>query len=470
MIYILYPILLCCLPVHCIYAQNISEFSLKGYLKTLFTVLLITLIFTGILNSFTNNINLSCFIFSILFFIFLYGNYVFILIFSEYKRGLKRYQYGFFAFYIMGALFIVGMIFALFKNINLSGISKVLFYISLFLNVFLLADILQKLSYTNVKVELEKSRFDKEKIKTLPDIYHIILDSHAGFFHKKYSDENFKNALLKRGFCVYENFQSNYNTTSISLPSMLNMEYIANLVKPENGRYLPDMTYPYYANNRVFSIFKSLGYKFNIFIDAYFYSMLFKHNVNMHISGRVNSLLRVLCFSSLAGIFYKKSQNLDDTLHHQIKNFQASGINRDENPSFSYMHILAPHWSYLCDENGILIPKKQQRNLQHFLSYTKYVDKQVIKLIDSILKNKKKNSLIILHSDHGPLDTHILMAMYLPEGDKDDFISTNSTLVNLYRCIFNKYFNTGYELCEDKIYKIDNYFKLREVDFDAPSA
>ncbi|MBS4759863.1 MAG: sulfatase-like hydrolase/transferase [Clostridium sp.] len=370
----------------------------------------------------------------------------------------------------MAALFIAGLIFALFENINLSGLSKVLFYISLFLNVFVLADIVQKLSYTNVKVDIEKNVFDKEKMKVLPDVYHIILDSHAGFFHKKYSDENFKNALLKRGFCLYENFQSNYNTTSISLPSMLNMEYIENLVKPENGRYLPDMTYPYYANNRVFSIFKKLGYKFNIFIDAYFYSMLFKHNVNMYISGRVNSLLRVLSFSSLTGIFCKKLQNLDDALHHPIKNFQASGINLDEEPSFSYMHILAPHWPYLCDENGKLLPKKQQQDLQHFLSYTKYVDKQVINLIDSILANKKKNSLIILHSDHGPLDTHILMAMYLPEGDKDDFINTNTTLVNLYRCIFNKYFDTSYEFLEDRVYKIDNYFKLREVDFDAPSA
>ena len=489
MIYSLYGFLLCLFPVHSHYAQNISEISLSEYVKTLIGILLVVLAGVLGLNLLVKNIHLSCLIFSFVFYVILYAHYFYIALFSEYKRSKKLYKYLFLAIYIIGSLLLSTGIYFVFKQVNLLAFSKLLFYFSFFITLFVLGDIFSKYSNSKVNVDLDDNNFDKltTKESDYPDIYHILLDSHPGFSHENYVDYEFKSELEKRGFYIYEDFQSNYNTTSVSLPSMLNMDYVQNFITPKNDGYTPDLTYPYYANNAVFSklkklgykfntpkndgytpdltypyyannaVFsklKKLGYKFNLFIDPYFYAMLSRHTDSTIDSGRSNYLNKLLLFSSIGGIFVNKSQNLEDT-----------GISNSKTPAFSYMHILAPHWPYLCNENGVEFSKRAHYNNANYFTYAKFVDKQILGLIDEILERKKDNSLIVLHSDHSLFDTHILMAVNFPKSEDSNCLKKTGSLVNLYRCIFNKYFGFNYEMLENKAYKIDIYFRLKEVDF-----
>ena len=467
MIYSLYSFLLCLFPVHSHYAQNISEISLSEYVKTLIGILLIVLAGVLGLNLLVKNIHLSCLIFSFVFYVILYANYFYIALFSEYKRSKKLYKYLFLASYIIGSLLLSTGIYFVFKQVNLLAFSKLLFYFSFFITIFVLADIFSKYSNSRVKIDFDKDNFVdlSDEKSDYPDIYHILLDSHPGFSHENYVDYEFKSELEKRGFCIYKDFQSNYNTTSVSLPSMLNMDYVQNFITPKNDGYTPDLTYPYYANNAVFSKLKKLGYKFNLFIDSYFYAMLSRHTDSTIDSGRSNYLNKLLLFSSIGGIFANKSQNLEDTISKPIKQFKKIGISNSKTPAFSYMHILAPHWPYLCNENGVEFSKRAHYNNANYFTYAKFVDKQILGLIDEILERKKDNSLIVLHSDHSLFDTHILMAVNFPKSEDSNCLKKTGSLVNLYRCIFNKYFGFNYEMLENKAYKIDIYFRLKEVDF-----
>ena len=84
-------------------------------------------------------------------------------------------------------------------------------------------------SQTNSEKEnLIKKEINIEKQKNFPNIYHIILDCHIGFGIKEYFDEEFFNALKERGFYNIKNFKSNYNMTQLSMPSIMNMDYIHN--------------------------------------------------------------------------------------------------------------------------------------------------------------------------------------------------------------------------------------------------
>ena len=86
-------------------------------------------------------------------------------------------------------------------------------------------------------------------------------------------------------------------------------------------------------------------------------------------------------------------------------------------------------------------------------------------MIDDILKNNKK-SIIVIQSDHGydfdidyenPSELSlqqrfsIINAIYLPDKGKDDLYE-GITPVNIFRIIFNNYFDASYEILEDRMY------------------
>ena len=84
----------------------------------------------------------------------------------------------------------------------------------------------------------------------------------------------------------------------------------------------------------------------------------------------------------------------------------------------------------------------------------KFTNSKTIELIDLIIKEKSRTSIIILQSDHGqrigvdwekPTDDMIIQSLnnfnayYLPDVEKD-LIYDGMTPVNTFRIIFNTYF------------------------------
>ena len=71
---------------------------------------------------------------------------------------------------------------------------------------------------------------DTGNLSQFPDIYFIILDTYADYNILKdlfnFDNIEFLSYLSEKGFFVVENSFSNYHTSPLSIPSMMNMEYI----------------------------------------------------------------------------------------------------------------------------------------------------------------------------------------------------------------------------------------------------
>ena len=140
-------------------------------------------------------------------------------------------------------------------------------------------------------------------------------------------------------------------------------------------------------------------------------------------------------------------------------------VSRIPGPKFVYMHLPAPHPSYVLGPNG-----EYQPNTETIPGYTDsvtYLNKRILETIRLILKNAKNPPVIILQADHGwggaePANRmQILNAYFLPGGG-GQAIYPSITPVNTFRIVFNQYFNSNFKLLEDKSYfsPDGDYFNL----------
>lgn len=469
--YFLYPLILFLIPVHAAFANNYLEVPKRDYVKALiFMEITIGLLLLGCL-FLINNQSLAALIFSLNFAYLLNANILYIALFSEYKRSKIRY-FVLFCVYSVSLMSLLSLVvYSIFKNVELSFFDAVMFWGSLIITGFIAADVLPKFLKSFESVDIQKTVLKKN----LPDIYHIVLDSHPGFYMNNLCDEYFEKELKKCGFKVFSNFKSNYKITAHSIPSMFNMSYIHEFVKPTfEERYLPNDTYEYYAKNEVFKVLYQYNYKFNFYTHACFNYIVEKNKKNLDIANGFviggNSVFKVLYFNSIFSSLYKVFKYKNPV--NEIFNAFAKGIKKKFNkPVYHYMHVLAPHTPYLMDEKGESIIFENQYKNEYFFPYIKYIDKMTLNLINKIKEEMNSNSLIIIHSDHNherwnDESFNILMAIYFPKNTGIDLFEENNSmsLVNFFRIIFNKLFDCNFELKEDKYYYTDSEnFVIREV-------
>ena len=480
--YKIFPLILCLIPVHSIYAQNIGEIKFKTYIDELIKVSLIILISNYITNLFINNIATTGIIFSIAFFSYSYGNCLYLKTFSPFQRTKNSTKFLFLSLYLLVlSMLLIGTysILHLFPSLSIL-ISKSLFYISSFITFFVLIDIYNKEKAINSiskdEIQTTKDKKENEFIKLAeinkadcPDIYHIILDAHSGFDNPLLCDNYFKTELEKRGFHICKGVRSNYPMTGMSLPSMLNLNYVDTFFPKDKEPAQIKKMWEFYNDNIVFKTLKKLDYKFACIYSNYFlkimnHSYIKKTDIinNPHKS---NSILSLLYFLSLNYVITPNGICFDNKNIEKILNTHNSVCSQTfQNPTYYYAHILAPHYPYSKNESGKKIPISEQKNIKNYMTYQKYINKTFLKNIDTIQKNMKDNSIIILHSDHSICyngDTkgryNILCAIYSKNADFKTLIPDNSTLVNIYRYIFNKLFNTNLEILPNKYFQIINY-------------
>lgn len=471
-IYFYYPIILGLLPVHSLYAQNISEIARREYIQVCVFLTIALTIGLFIVNFFIQNADLAALIMSFIYFALLYENYFKIAFMSDYKKALKLNSAIFDVVYCVLVFIISSFLFIFLKNSNILFLSKTIFWLSIFITFFILVDILKKENKIdntiNDTIELNINYEDK------PDIYQIIFDTHNGFDNKENCDYDFKDALEKRGFKIYTKCKSNYNRTMLSVPSMLNMDYVQNIIEDKPFFFKIEQTSKYYADNKIWKLLKKSGYNLSI-VNHFLLSKLFKKSYftsfdTIYTKQNTVGLKRLLIFSSIFKVNkkrieeykYSSIQNCLDFIYKHLKNI------KNDTPQYFFMHILAPHLPYFFYEDGKPIPSKERLNNTHYFSYEKYTNKKIISLIDEIMTNMKKNSIIILHGDHGvhDLDSQfkVLCAIYYPPKYSNINIPQNATLVNIFRYIFNNVFSTKLEILENKLYETNDIdFIVKDV-------
>ncbi|MFZ1371869.1 MAG: sulfatase-like hydrolase/transferase, partial [Ferruginibacter sp.] len=261
---------------------------------------------------------------------------------------------------------------------------------------------------------------------------------------------------------------ANYDFTPFSMSSILNMQYV-----PENYRKQaltqPDIQQRFgeIRHAQVFSIFKNLGYTIqnNSIFDIKDHPSLYRYNglFPMHATLLTNKIFHKRLIKDigwwlvtgkfeipfLKNYYLYRKDDYNVQVEQKIMEAAASG---PAQPSFFYGHLFLPHGQFYRDSTGAfntadkILDLKYLEDKSLYLSYLKYTNKVIEKLVNKIVDSDPAAAIIIL-SDHGfydyanpgdydPYNFDSICFLRLP-GTKPDSSNLPRSNVNFFRYLFN---------------------------------
>lgn len=499
--YLLVALALSTFPVTILYSSNFQNTNLVMYILPLAFVYLITLIFYTFLFLFFKNKNFkNVYLFSSVFsiWVFIYG------IINEKLIGYNSDIINFLGtnrFLLPISLIILFFIFYIFNRRINEDISKYKFILTylILLNIFPLVNVFYEslILIKNKSIIIEKNT-NKNKFNAegkSPNVYYIILDGYSSTSSMKklfnFNNSDFNLNLENIGFKIQSNSKSNYCRTNFSLSSTLNLNYIQNIT---NKKLFETDLNTYISDNLVLKFFRNKNYKYFLFDSGFGMKkkyesdeILVKSNnvfLSKFFSTSDNDLYSVFINNS---IFKILNSNLIGNI--SVKNYSSKVLNvfeklpliaKNKNKKFVFAHIISPHPPFLFNEYGIINEygydtqdKLWDRKL--YFDQLKFINKEIVKMVRQIIINDKNDKIIIIQGDHG--------SRILPENNKLStnqtwveerfsnfnaiYVSNNliykkslenewdKTSVNTFRIIFNKIFNSNFQLLSDKLYYSD---------------
>ena len=330
----------------------------------------------------------------------------------------------------------------------------------------------------------------------LPDVYYIILDGYP----RSGSPESFDNTpfiteLESRGFYVDPDARSNYPRTQWSILSALNMNYVD---LHDSSQQTALHLHKAAANHALGRIMKRLGYRY-VHVSSSWFITNKSPNADLVVSfgprGRIVSgyttedpclAERILNPSNVFATGFLQTTMVKQFLPLNILDQYDSCVYYWKHPSWSldwlefmrespgldrpkfvFGHFLKPHHPHSFDRHGNISPDWDGWGDDHdptvesaFYGQILWLNDRLLEVVDSILAEYEEPPIIIIMSDHGvrdrglvdPIATEIFAAYLLPD-DGETIIYPSITPVNLFRSIFNYYFDLDFELLEDKVYQ-----------------
>jgi len=332
------------------------------------------------------------------------------------------------------------------------------------------------LSFQASQKLLDVSIFEANDSIQKPDVYFLLLDAYSGDVTLKndfeYDNSKFFEALEQREFFVQRDSLSNYPNTALSMPSIMNMNYLDFIPKLQ-GEESKDLrlTKQLWAENKVMQVFHANDYEIYSFHGRLGSSSdmvtenFCKFDLNLNpefIYELVNHYVPI----SLVRVQFLESQHFDTVtcVLDTMLNFEKN----TDKPIYVHMHIRFPHQPLVFDSDGNKISEPvsthrfDSKLKDAYLQQLIFANKKTIEIIDHI-KQKNSDSVIILMSDHGgrfgvnwenPSDMDYfralsnLNAVYFPGKDDDSMMDIST--VNVFRILFNLYFDADYEILEEK--------------------
>lgn len=470
-IYALFPVLF-------IFLDNINEIPLNDLFLPLVTAVLILIIPWGILTYFIGQkrsaLISTLFIFIIIIFAYtrsgfiyheildlriLASNYILIPIFLAFTIGISIY--------------------ILRKEIS-PKVTQTLNIMSLVMVSFLIFQIglfsMVDESFVEAQELLDVPVFQMNENITTPNVYLLMLDAYSGNIllenDFEYDNSEFYKQLRERGFFVQERSFSNYPNTELSMPSIMNMNYLDFLIQMQ-GENSDDMrlTQKLWNENKVMQVFQANGYEIYSFhgrngsssdmVTANFCTLPFNYSLDF-VRALSDFYIPISSIREKVGLdthFRTVSCVLETT-----KDFEEPN-----NPFYMHMHIRLPHQPFVFDVEGNRVSEPQiefhrfdERLKDAYLQQTLFTNSKTIEIIDSI-QQKDPSTVIILMSDHAgrfdidwenPSEIDLyrglnnLMTVYFPE--KESLIPEHISTVNVFRIFFNIYFNAEYEILDER--------------------
>lgn len=359
----------------------------------------------------------------------------------------------------------------------------------------------------------QKSKMGETDISIVygqPDIYYIILDGYArsDYMLQSYGYDNteFISFLENKGFYIADASHSNHNWTSLSLASSLNMDFAQNLnLRLVRGSY-PSVFVRPIQQSRTRQKLEDLGYSIvgtrTGYIptevedgDYFFYPDIegfeeTKKPFSLYLNAFESLLINTSAGKIITDFTDPETNNWvgfrTDYPHNILRGIILSQfltlekIPEMPEPTFSFVHIVAPHSPYLFGPDGeprtnsevftLIEDEKKDQDKYLYRDQAIYITKRIQDVIQVIIDQSPSPPIIILQADHGPggggpgQRTAILNAYYFP-GGCDHLLYPSITPVNSFRILFDCYFGDSYELLPDTIYfsdwprEADYYFK-----------
>jgi len=326
-----------------------------------------------------------------------------------------------------------------------------------------------------------------------PDIYYFILDGYANAEslkeHFNFDNHEFVADLKEMGFYIAEDSHSNYASTTLSIASSLNMEYLDSLV-PAIQEDSDDRSslFDRVRDSNILNFIKTKGYAFVHFISPF--SIVADNpcaDVNVRCIYNNEFLLQLVKVSALSPFEQVLNVVREDFRKGILKTFsELKKVAEHESPKLVFAHIITPHPPFLFGPNG---EAKENAALEldgevwdqktAYVDQITFLNKKLKGILETILTKSSRKPIIILQADHGsstsgdwknPDETFIkermgiFHALLLPEGG-DKVLYPSLTPVNSFRLIFNHYLDGDFEILKDRVYfsTYEKPFRLRDV-------
>ncbi len=325
-----------------------------------------------------------------------------------------------------------------------------------------------------------------------PNIYYIILDMYTNpdAIHRYLGHDvsDFVSYLRRRGFYVPIPSYSNYSQTITSIPSSMNFSYLDIIARAQGARTSDRFPLAELLGNcRVTRVLKHYGYRIVAFPSEY-EPITIPSDVNIH-AARGFSDFQVAIFNTTPlrlCASYRQPSFDSFHRHRNMLNWQFEQIPATaalEGPFFVFAHILAPHPPVVFDaqgrpiiQNPVLIgtdeviddaQESRKKKQEMYCGEVTYLNTRIEQMVDRILTNAKRPTVIVLQGDHGPdfplkvqgraakknypLRFAILNAYYFP-GDRPAALYPGITPVNTFRLILNHCLGAKLPLLPDEHY------------------
>ena len=338
----------------------------------------------------------------------------------------------------------------------------------------------------------------------LPDVYLIIMDAYERddilWEMHGYDNTPFLRALESRGFYVARGSMSNYRHTELSIPSLLNMEYVQNLP----GAHSPEShntsgMIELLKDSRLRRELECLGYAtvaietgvvWSEWRDAdYFISREAGVLYRLQFAGGLTRFESLLLRTTMARALFDLTTRVGvppDALandpvdvHRERVLFefeQLKTIPELPGPKLVFAHVLSPHPPMVFGPNGEHVDEAtfetdaggQQSGsplLRAYANQVHYLNSQLLEVVSAIQAKSASPPVIIIQGDHGWADRNaedklsILNVYHFPDRDYTALYPT-ITPVNSFRVILNQYLGGDFALLEDV-----SYFSTEEAVF-----
>ena len=495
--YPLHPLLVGLFPVVALFAANLEVTWIENVVLPGLVSMTIAMVLWGVLYIVTGAYRASALVAS--WFVILFFSYGY---FFAFTNESIRHRY---LLLTWGVLFVVGIacVYRLKKfDKKITAIANVMAVVLVAVSFFQIAAFKINAYLTEPSIADHIGSFDYGTVtrpRVLPDVYNIIVDGYAGEWswenYYQHDISEFTEYLRRNDFYIVPKSSSNYPKTIYSLSSQLNMDYLDELLGVKESVLMLEEQRPNHPrlarlieNNRVLHFLKGEGYS-TINVGA----MVSITEKNRYADESINyqpapldSEFSMILFNTTMLKPFSERFEFIDWRRVQWKRIQyeidaLEGIASQPEPTYVFAHLEIPHDPYVFDADGsfVLEDIEKSRDVKdNYIRQTTYLNGALEKMIDRILEQSDVPPIIIVQSDHGSglmHDAAILSktgaerdfqlreamrnfdAIHL-SGKKSSVLPEDLTPVNLWRVLFNEYFNTKLPLLPNK-----NFFHINGV-------